>query len=113
MFTRLAILLPIFLFMGACASPPKWNADNGSRDLAVARVSHEYVGGSSEPELSDIQALELAQNRCNTWGYSTVEMIPGDLLDCSIEGEGTCALWKVTREYQCSAGGGNAHAASR
>src|SRR5262245_36582387 len=106
--TKFAIL-PVFLAMTACASAPQWNADNSSRNLAVARVSYEYVG-SNEPELSDMQALELAQNRCNTWGFSAVEMIPGDLLDCSIEGEGSCALWKVTREYQCSTGGGHAHA---
>jgi YecR-like lipoprotein len=105
-------ILPVFLVVAACSSAPQWNPDSSSRKLAVARVSYEY-GSASEPVLSDAQAFELAQIRCNTWGYSSAEMIPGELQDCSVEAEGTCALWKVTREYQCSAGGGNAQTASR
>lgn len=105
-------ILPVFLVVAACSSAPKWNPDSSSRKLAVARVSFEH-GSASEPVLSDAQAFELAQNRCNTWGYSIAELIPGELQDCSIEGDSTCAVWKVTREYQCSAGGGNAQTASR
>lgn len=108
--SKLAIL-PVFLAMVACASAPKWNPTNSSRDLAVARVAYEYA--NNEPTLSDLQALELAQNRCNTWGYSKAEMIPGELRDCSVKDEGSCELWKITREYQCSGEGAYAHAASR
>jgi hypothetical protein len=105
-------LLPVFLALAACASAPQWNPANSSRDLAVARVSYEYAI-SSEPTLSDAQAFELAQNRCNTWGYSSAEMIPGELRDCSVEGESSCDLWKVTREYQCSGESAYARSASR
>ncbi len=109
--SKLAIL-PVFLAMVACASAPKWNPANSSRELAVARVSYEYAI-SDEPTLSDAQAFELAQNRCSTWGYSSAEMIPGELRDCSVDGEGSCDLWKVTREYQCSGEGAYARSASR
>jgi hypothetical protein len=105
-------ILPIFLALAACASAPQWNPADSSRDLAVARVSYEYTI-SNEPTLSDAQAFELAQNRCKAWGYSNAEMIPGELRDCSVEDEGSCGLWKVTREYQCSGEGAYAHAASR
>ena len=109
--SKLAIL-PVFLAMVACASAPKWNPENSSRELAVARVSYEYAI-SNEPTLSDAQAFELAQNRCTTWGYSSAEMIPGELRDCSVDGEGSCDLWKVTREYQCSGEGAYARSAAR
>jgi hypothetical protein len=105
-------ILPVFLVLAACASAPRWNPDNSSRTLAVARVSYEY-GSANEPKLSDAQAFELAQSRCNAWGYPSAEMIPGELQDCSIEAEGACAQWKVTREYQCSAGRSHAQTASR
>jgi YecR-like lipoprotein len=102
-------ILPVFLAIAACSSAPQWNPDNSSKALAVARVSYEH-GSASEPVLSDAQAFGLAQNRCKTWGFAQTEVIPGDLLACSIDGEGSCALWKVTREYQCS---GEAAYASR
>jgi hypothetical protein len=109
--SKLAIL-PVFLAMTACASAPQWNPSNSSRELAVARVSYEYAR-AHEPTLSDMQAVELAQNRCQAWGYSRAEMIPGELRDCSVKDEGSCELWKVTREYQCSGEGAYARAASR
>jgi hypothetical protein len=109
--TKLAIL-PVFLAMAACASAPQWNPSNSSRDLAVARVAYEYAS-THEPALSDLKALELAQNRCNTWGYTKAEMIPGELRDCSVKEEGSCELWKITREYQCSGDSAYARSASR
>jgi hypothetical protein len=109
--SKLAIL-PVFLAMTACASAPKWSPSNSSRTLAVARVSYEYEK-HHEPALSDAQATELAQNRCNTWGFERAEPIPGELFDCSVENDGSCDIWKVTREYRCSGDGAYARSAAR
>lgn len=102
---KLAILIPILLAAG-CATSQQWNPSNSSRELAVARVSYEYVK-FHEPSLSDAQAEQLAVNRCNTWGYSSAEMIPGELRDCSAMDGSSCELWKITREYQCKGEGGS------
>jgi hypothetical protein len=103
--SKLAILIPI-LFAAGCATTPQWNSSTSSRELAVARVSYEYQR-SHEPSLSDAQAAQLAASRCNSWGYSTAEMIPGELRDCSATDGNSCELWKITREYQCKGGGGS------
>jgi len=110
---KLAILVPILLALAACASSQHWNPSSSSRELGVARVYYEYPK-SHEPRLSDMQAQALADNRCSSWGYSSAEMIPGELRDCSAKDGESCALWKVTREYQCKGGGGSlAHNAAR
>ena len=102
---QLAMLIPL-LAMSACATTQQWNPSNSSRELAVARVSYEYKK-FHEPSLSDAQAEQLAVNRCNTWGFSSAEMIPGELRDCSAMDSGSCELWKITREYQCKGEGGS------
>ena len=109
--SKLAIL-PLFLFVGACASVPQWSPSSSNRELGVARVSYEHTR-AEKPALSDAQAIELATHRCAAWGYARPEMIPGELRDCSVSHDGSCDLWKVTREYQCSGEGSYARAASR
>jgi hypothetical protein len=108
---RYLTILPI-VFLAACATQPKWSPSSSNRVLGVARVAYEY-SRFDEPAMSDAQAVQLATNRCAAWGYSRAEMIPGELRDCSVNKEGSCDLWKVTREYQCSGAGSYAQAASR
>ena len=108
--TKLAILP--FLLLTACASAPKWSPSSSNRELGVARVSYEHIRGE-QPSLSDAQAVQLATNRCESWGFARADMIPGELRDCSVNNEGSCELWKITREYQCSGEGSYARAASR
>jgi Flp pilus assembly protein TadD len=109
--TKLAIA-PLFLAFAACATQPKWSPSSSNRALGVARVSYEYAR-SEEPSMSDVQAVEVATNRCAAWGFARAEMIPGELRDCSVRNDGSCDLWKITREYRCSGEGGYARAASR
>jgi hypothetical protein len=104
-------ILPVLL-LTACATQPKWSPSSSNRALGVARVAYEYPK-FEEPAMSDAQAAQLAGNRCATWGYSRAELIPGELRDCSVSKDGSCNLWKVTREYQCSGEGSYAQAASR
>jgi hypothetical protein len=112
MLTKLAILVPVFLVLAACATQPKWSPSSNNRGLGVARVAYEYPK-FQEPAMSDAEAMTLAANRCAAWGFARAEMIPGELRDCSVSKDGICDLWKVTREYQCTGGGSYAQAASR
>jgi hypothetical protein len=104
-------LLPI-LFLAACATQPSWSPSSSNRVLGVARVAYEY-SPVAEPTMSDAQAAQLAASRCAAWGYARAEMIPGELRDCSVSHDNSCALWKVTREYRCASAGSYAQAASR
>ena len=105
-------ILPIFLAMAACASVPKWSPSSSSRELAVARVSYEYPK-FEEPVMSDAEAVQVATHRCAAWGYMRVEMIPGELRDCSVKDGDGCDLWKITREYRCTADGSMSRTAAR
>jgi hypothetical protein len=109
--TKLAAV-PVFLALAACATQPKWSPSSSNRELGVARVSYEHAK-FEEPAMSDAQALQIAANRCAAWGFARAEMIPGELRDCSVSKDGSCDLWKVTREYRCSGEGAYARAASR
>lgn len=106
------VLLPIFLITAACAVQPKWTPDTSSRDLAVVRVSYEHLK-TELPALRDSDAVKLAMNRCSGWGFERAEMIPGELLDCSVNDANGCELWKVTREYRCTGEGSSSRIAAR
>ena len=108
---KLAIL-PVFLVLAACSSVPKWSPSSSNRELGVARVSYEHAR-SEAPVMNDAQAVQLAANRCAAWGYARAEMIPGELRDCSVSKDGSCDLWRVTREYRCSGEGSYPRTAAR
>jgi hypothetical protein len=105
-------ILPVFLAMAACTSVPRWSPSSSNRELGVARVSYEYAK-FEEPVMSDAEAVQVATNRCAAWGFSRAEMIPGELRDCSVQNDGSCDLWKITREYRCSGEGSYTRTAAR
>jgi len=98
--SKLAIL-PVFLVMAACSSVPRWSPSSSNRELGVARVSYEYAK-FAEPTMSDTEAVQLAERRCASWGFTQAEMIPGELRNCSVKDGDGCDQWKVVREYRCS-----------
>ena len=110
-------ILPVFLgpilsMMSACATQPSWSPSSSNRELGVARVAYEHAK-SEDPVMSDTQAVQLAMNRCETWGYARAEMIPGELRECSVQNGDSCDVWKVTREYRCTTEGSLARTAAR
>jgi hypothetical protein len=97
---RAALLIPAFSILGACATSERWSPAGGDRETGIVKVSYEH-GDEAEPDLSEAQADQMADNRCKTWGYRDAELIPGLLRSCTNEEGNRCELWKVTREYQC------------
>jgi hypothetical protein len=100
---NLAVLIPAFSLLAACATTEHWSPAGGDRDAGVVKISYEH-GDEAEPQLSDAQADRMADNRCKTWGYREAELIPGLLRNCASSEGNRCELWKVTREYQCQSG---------
>ncbi len=103
---NLALLVPAFSLLGACATTEHWSASGGDREIGIVKVSYEH-GDAAEPDLSAAQADQMADNRCKTWGYRDAELIPGLLRSCTNPEGNRCELWKVTREYQCQNGSRN------
>jgi hypothetical protein len=91
----------LLLNLAGCATSKHWTLSGGNRETGVVRVSYEYPE-FKQPELSDAQAMKIANARCNGWGYHEAEPIAGQLRQCSNMNDGNCDLWTVTREYQCT-----------
>lgn len=91
----------LLLNLAACATSQKWAVSGGDRADGVVRISYEYPE-FQQPEVSDEQALKIALNRCEGWGYEEAKPIAGQLRQCSNMEGSNCNLWTVTREYQCT-----------
>ena len=111
--TFASLITSSLIALAGCATSGHWSASGGNRELGVVKVSYEYAQ-AEEPQLNDaqanVQANVLAENRCNTWGYARAQLIPGVVRDCTAADGNACAVWKVTREYQCRHDEGNAPA---
>lgn len=92
----------VLLALTGCATSSHWAAAGGNKDLGLVRLSYEFAG--QEPAMNVAQAMSIAANRCNTWGFDRAEPIPGIVRDCTSVDGSRCELWKVTREYQCEKG---------
>ena len=87
--------------LAACASTKDWSATGGSRSDGVVKLAFEY-GMFEKPQVSEIQALNIANARCKSWGYQGAEAFGGQIQQCSMPSGGSCSRWMVTKEYQCT-----------
>lgn len=92
-------------FLTGCAVQKDWSATGGSRADGVVRLSYE-VAEMEKPQLSESQAVNLATQRCKTWGYTGAEAFGGTTRQCNKAGGfGGCSQFVVTKEYQCTGTG--------
>jgi hypothetical protein len=110
-YARRLAFVPILLILGltGCVGARQWTSTGGDRETGLVRVSYQYPE-FRQPDVSDVQARELAENRCAAWGYARAEPVAGLVRECSNTEAGNCDLWMVTREFQCS---GDASCAAR
>lgn len=99
------VLLPVLLVLSlsACVSAKQWTSTGGNKESGLVRVSYQYAE-FHQPDLSEAQAMELAANRCEAWGYKRAEPVAGLVRECSNMDGGNCDQWTVTREFQCASG---------
>ncbi|MEJ0087360.1 MAG: YecR family lipoprotein [Pseudomonadota bacterium] len=104
-----SILVPAMLGLAltGCVSTKQWTATGGNKEAGLVRVSYQY-SETHQPDLSDLQATALAENRCEAWGFKRADPVAGLVRECSSREAGNCQLWTVTREFQCSSGDGDA-----
>ncbi len=91
-------------FSGGCAVKKDWVATGGSRAGGTIKLSYEH-GELESPQLDEQQAIRLAVQRCQAWGYDRAEAFGGTIKSCNsfavYDGSGGCSRWLVTKEYQC------------
>ncbi|MDR0476681.1 MAG: YecR-like lipofamily protein [Desulfobulbaceae bacterium] len=98
--------------LAGCAKPvaKDWVATSGSRSDAIVKLSFQYNPELEIPETNELQALELAKKRCNSWGYANAEAFGGEMRQCTLVGPApfggvVCQFMLVTKEYQCTGRG--------
>lgn len=90
------------LILTACATPmivP--SATGGSKADGIIELSYEY-NEYQKPVVDEQAALQIAQQRCNAWGYKKVNKFGGQKRQCVQRGTfTTCGITQVTVQYQC------------
>lgn len=95
-------LAAICISLSGCATTKDWAATGGSRSDGVVRLSYDY-GSLQSVNVSEEQAVQLATQRCSSWGYQGAEAFGGITRQCTQPGGfGGCTVWLVTKEYQCT-----------
>lgn len=100
------------LALTGCVGTKQWTATGGDKEAGLVRVSYQYPE-FHQPDVSDAQAMVLAENRCEAWGYQRAEPVAGLVRECSNMEAGNCDLWTVTREFQCGGEEGDASYTAR
>lgn len=91
--------------LSGCATVKNWSATGGSRADATVRLSYEY-GLFEQPQVSEMEAVNLATSRCQVWGYTGAQAFGGESKQCNMpDGMGGCNNWVVAREFQCTGTG--------
>lgn len=95
-FTLLGLLL-----LTGCSTTRNWEATGGSRADGVIRLSYE-VGAMQSAKVDEQQAMDIATQRCKSWGYTGAEAFGGVTRACNAPGAFSgCASYLVTKEFQC------------
>lgn len=89
------------LFLSACATHADWLVTKASRADGVVALSYER-NEFQRPDMSDQQAIQLAEQKCKNWGYKGAEPFGSQSTEClSRRGLGNCGSRRVTVEFQC------------
>jgi hypothetical protein len=88
------------VLLSGCAVNKNWGARGGSKADGIVKLAYS-VGLFEQVKLTVGQGLQVAQKRCEAWGYTGAE--PFDFLDrqCVSTSNGSCNMWTITQEYQC------------
>ena len=104
--------IPVVLALGmilgtGCATKvhKEWLALGGSKADATVRLAVVWNPQIEIPEYSELQASELAAQKCQTWGYAGAEPFGSQLVTCtqlvSSNWGPICYQEKREMEFQC------------
>jgi hypothetical protein len=96
----LAMAVLIGLSVSGCAVQKNWTATGGSRADGTIKLSYQY-SLFEVPKVDNEQGIDLASERCRSWGYGSAEPFGGTVSKCTNFSSSGCNRWLVTAEYQC------------
>ena len=88
-----------FLLLG-CAVTKEYAATGGSRADGIIKLSYEQRRFEI-PNINEQQGLNLARDRCKSWGYNDAQSFGGVIRTCNESGLSSCEQWLITKDYQC------------
>lgn len=94
-----AILATVAL--AGCAVQAQMVPTGGSRADGTVKLSYEY-GALQVPKVDGAQGIAAATSRCKAWGYTGAEAFGGGTRTCADSSMGSCNVYRVTVEYQCT-----------
>lgn len=90
------------LLLSACAAHADWLVTKASRADGVVALSYER-NEFQRPDMSEQQAVQLAEQKCKNWGYKGAEPFGSQSTEClSRRGFGNCGSRRVIVEFQCT-----------
>jgi len=98
---RLAVVLSSVILIQGCAVNKQLVSTGGSRSDGTVKMSYEY-GAFQAPKVNMQQGQQGAKQRCAAWGYTDAEPFGGSTRTCASSSGGSCDVWRVTVEYQCT-----------
>lgn len=100
-YAALASAALVVLMATGCAVNKQLTPTGGSRADGTIKMSFQF-GAFEVPKVDYQQAGNSARQRCAAWGYSGAEPFGGSTRRCVNSSGGTCNVWQVTMEYQCT-----------
>lgn len=94
-------LLILVVVCGCSSVPINWNAMDGSKSNGTVELSYVYRPILDTPPSDDHEAILIANQKCQGWGYLGAEAFGGATKSCAESYNGDCVRVKVTKIYQC------------
>lgn len=98
---KIIAVIAALTMLAGCAVQKTLTPTGGSRADGTVKLSYEF-GAFEAPTVDLKQGQEVAAKRCAAWGYSGAEAFGGQSKSCSNFSMGSCNIWMVTMEYQCT-----------
>lgn len=102
------VLAVAFALCAACAmqkpTHKNWVPIGGSKADATVKMAYTWEPFFEKPIVQEQQAIELASQKCRTWGYERAEPFGGAISQCSAYNGGACIQMTAISEFQCVGG---------
>ncbi|BAJ01946.1 YecR-like lipofamily protein [Shewanella violacea] len=94
------IALAIVLATSGCVGKKDWQAAGGSKAEGIIKLSYTF-SGNRNPQADDEQALKVAEERCQLWGFTGARPFQFVDVRCQRTHGASCGTHIVTKAFQC------------
>ncbi len=100
-FKKILFIVLFAAFIQGCAVQKILVPTGGSRSDGTVKMSYD-LGALQVATVDQAQGMKSAKSRCAAWGYTGAEPFGGETRTCTSSSMGSCNMFHVTIEYQCT-----------